>query len=297
MSSGLAIAPPRGATLRTRRATNKPVSSRRQSVPPTRSTRILRKLGTKTANAAGQGRVMRGEGRELMLDLTRRLVTPSLRSDVPAFIVMDVVAGRRGSRRRGGGSSTWRSASRPRRRRRAARAAAQAALGGPVGYTESLGIAPLRRAHRRPLPRALRHRPRSRPRHGDDRLVGGLHARLSRHVRAGRPGRHRLSGLSALSQHPRGARLRAGGDRDVGEQPLGAHGRRRDRRASRAPARRRAVRKPRQSDRHHDDSAMRSPRSLPRRKARASAASPTRSITASTTPFRRRPRSPIPAMR
>ena len=232
-----------------------------------------------------------------MLDLTRRLVTPSLRSDVPAFIVMDVVA--RAARLEAAGRRIIHmevgqpAAAAP----SSARAAAQAALGGPVGYTESLGIAPLRAriaAHYRER-YGIDLDPGRVDRH--DRLVGGLHARLSRHVRAGRPGRHRVSGLSALSQHPRGARLRAGGDRDFGEQPLGAHGRRRDRRASRAPARRRAVRKPRQSDRHHDDSAMRSPRSSPRRKARASAASPTRSITGSTTHFRRRPRSPIPAMR
>src|ERR1700722_504472 len=79
-----------------------------------------------------------------MLDLTRRLVTPSLRSDVPAFIVMDVVA--RAARLEAAGRRIIHmevgqpAAAAP----SSARAAAQAALGGPVGYTESLGIAPLR---------------------------------------------------------------------------------------------------------------------------------------------------------
>ncbi len=79
-----------------------------------------------------------------MLDLTRRLVTPSLRSDVPAFIVMDVVA--RAARLEAAGRRIIHmevgqpAAAAP----TSARAAAQAALGGPVGYTESLGIAPLR---------------------------------------------------------------------------------------------------------------------------------------------------------
>jgi aspartate/methionine/tyrosine aminotransferase len=107
------------------------------------------KVGTKTANAAGQGRAAAGsnggeEGWISMLDLTRRLVTPSLRSDVPAFIVMDVVAraarleamGRRIIHMEVGQPAAAAPSS--------ARAAAQAALGGPVGYTESLGIAPLR---------------------------------------------------------------------------------------------------------------------------------------------------------
>jgi aspartate/methionine/tyrosine aminotransferase len=79
-----------------------------------------------------------------MLDLTRRLVMPSLRSDVPAFIVMDVVA--RAARLEAAGRRIIHmevgqpAAAAP----SSARAAAQAALGGPVGYTESLGIAPLR---------------------------------------------------------------------------------------------------------------------------------------------------------
>jgi aspartate/methionine/tyrosine aminotransferase len=79
-----------------------------------------------------------------MLDPTGRLVTPSLRSDVPAFIVMDVVAraarleatGRRIIHMEVGQPAAAAPSS--------ARAAAQAALAGPVGYTESLGIAPLR---------------------------------------------------------------------------------------------------------------------------------------------------------
>jgi aspartate/methionine/tyrosine aminotransferase len=81
-----------------------------------------------------------------MLDFAKRLVTPSLRSDVQAFMVMDVVAaaarleaaGRRIIHMEVGQPA----ASAP----STARAAAQAALvTGRIGYTESLGIPPLRR--------------------------------------------------------------------------------------------------------------------------------------------------------
>ena len=256
MSSGLAIAPPRDATLRTRPC--KP-TKRAEDAPPATVMPPTQRRGFcqgryQNGKCGGTGAGHGGEeGWIFMLDPTRRLVTPSLRSDVPAFIVMDVVAraarleamGRRIIHMEVGQPAAAAPTS--------ARAAAQAALGGPVGYTESLGIAPLRARIARPLPRTLRHRPRSRPRRGDHRLLSGLHARLSRDVRAGRPGRHRLPGLPALPQHPRSARLRAGGDRDVGAYPVGPYGGRRDRRASRAPARRRPVREPGQSDRHHDD--------------------------------------------
>ncbi len=77
-------------------------------------------------------------------DCVRRLVTPSLRSEVQPFIVMDVMAaaarleatGRRIIHMEIGQPAVPAPTT--------ARAAAQAALGGPIGYTESLGIAPLR---------------------------------------------------------------------------------------------------------------------------------------------------------
>ncbi len=196
-----------------------------------------------------------------MLEIARRLVTPSLRSDVQPFMVMDVMAaaarleaaGRRIIHMEVGQPAAAAPST--------ARAAAQAALSGAqIGYTESLGIPPLRRRIAAPLPGQLRHRPRSRPRRGDDRLLGRLPARLPRHVRAGRSGRHRLSRLSALPQHPRRARLRAGAHRDFRAEPVGADAAGAARRPSRTAARRAAVRKPGQSDRHHDDGARRSAR-------------------------------------
>jgi len=81
-----------------------------------------------------------------MLDTTKRLVTPSLRSDVQPFMVMDVMAaaarleaaGRRIIHMEVGQPA----AAAPSTARAAAHAALTAAR---IGYTESLGIAPLRR--------------------------------------------------------------------------------------------------------------------------------------------------------
>src|SRR5438045_8885903 len=80
-----------------------------------------------------------------MLDAARRIMTPSARSDVPAFMVMDVMAAAARIEAAGGrvihmevgqpavGAPT------------AAIDAVRAALGsGPLGYTESLGIPSLR---------------------------------------------------------------------------------------------------------------------------------------------------------
>src|SRR5262245_42293958 len=80
-----------------------------------------------------------------MLDQARKLISASRRSDVPPFMVMDVVAA--AARIEAAGGRVVRmevgqpAASAP----AAALAAARAALGGqPIGYTETLGIAPLR---------------------------------------------------------------------------------------------------------------------------------------------------------
>src|ERR1700730_15601502 len=78
-------------------------------------------------------------------DMARRLITPSLRSDLPAFMVMDVMAA--AARREGEGRRLIHmevgqpAAPAP----ESAIAAARAALAsGRIGYTETLGTAPLR---------------------------------------------------------------------------------------------------------------------------------------------------------
>jgi aspartate/methionine/tyrosine aminotransferase len=81
----------------------------------------------------------------MMLDTARRLLTPSARSDVPPFIVMDVMAAAARIEARGGRVVHMEvgqpAASAP----RTAIAAAKAALDkGDIGYTEALGIPALR---------------------------------------------------------------------------------------------------------------------------------------------------------
>ena len=102
---------------------------------------------------------------------------------------------------------------------------------------------------RRPLPGAIRRRRRSRRGRRHDRLVGRVSARLSRRLRARRPGRARGPRLSGLSQHPDGSRDRAGADRGRRERPLPA-----DPRTTRrcGHARRADHRQPGQSDRNDD---------------------------------------------
>src|SRR4051812_43245538 len=80
-----------------------------------------------------------------MLDAAKRLITPSARSDVPPFIVMDVMAA--AARIEAGGGrvihmEVGQPAARPPLR---AIAAAQAALAaGPLRYPESRGLGPRR---------------------------------------------------------------------------------------------------------------------------------------------------------
>jgi aspartate/methionine/tyrosine aminotransferase len=81
----------------------------------------------------------------MMLEMARRLVAPSARSDVPPFMVMDVMAAAARIEAAGGRVVHMEvgqpAASAP----KTALAAARAALdGGPLGYTESLGIPALR---------------------------------------------------------------------------------------------------------------------------------------------------------
>jgi aspartate/methionine/tyrosine aminotransferase len=79
-----------------------------------------------------------------MLEAARRLITPSKRSDVPPFMVMDVMAA--AARLEAGGVHVVHmevgqpAAPAP----ATALAAARAALGGPLAYTEALGIPSLR---------------------------------------------------------------------------------------------------------------------------------------------------------
>jgi len=80
-----------------------------------------------------------------MLEMAKRLVAPSLRSDVPPFMVMDVMAA--AARLEAAGVDVIHmevgqpAAPAP----STARAAARAALGGAIAYTEALGIPSLRR--------------------------------------------------------------------------------------------------------------------------------------------------------
>jgi len=80
-----------------------------------------------------------------MLDSARRLLTPSLRSDVPPFMVMDVMAAAARIEAAGGRVIHMEvgqpAASAP----STAIAAARAALGGRIAYTEALGIPSLRK--------------------------------------------------------------------------------------------------------------------------------------------------------
>jgi aspartate/methionine/tyrosine aminotransferase len=79
-----------------------------------------------------------------MLDAARRLVTPSARSDVPAFMVMDVIAAA-GRLEAAGARVIHLEVGQPAAPAPAcALAAARAALAGPLRYTETLGVPSLR---------------------------------------------------------------------------------------------------------------------------------------------------------
>jgi aspartate/methionine/tyrosine aminotransferase len=80
-----------------------------------------------------------------VLDRARRLITPSLRSDVPAFMVMDVMAAAARIEEEGGRVIHMEVGQPAAPAPSSAIAAARAALAsGRLGYTETLGIAPLR---------------------------------------------------------------------------------------------------------------------------------------------------------
>jgi aspartate/methionine/tyrosine aminotransferase len=96
-------------------------------------------------------RRQRGEAHALpedkitVLDVARRLITPSLRSDVPAFMVMDVMAAAARIEKEGGRVIHMEVGQPAAPAPGCAISAARAALtSGRIGYTETLGIAPLR---------------------------------------------------------------------------------------------------------------------------------------------------------
>ena len=91
-------------------------------------------------------------------------MTPSARSDVPPFIVMDVMAAAAAASRREGGRVIHMEVGQPAAPAPAtALAAARAALGpGRIGYTEALGIPSLRARIARHYARGLRRRRRAR---------------------------------------------------------------------------------------------------------------------------------------
>ena len=81
----------------------------------------------------------------MMLDSARRLMTPSARSDVPAFMVMDVMAAAARIEAAGGRVIHMEVGQPAVGAPSAAVSAVRAALGsGPLGYTEALGIPTLR---------------------------------------------------------------------------------------------------------------------------------------------------------
>jgi len=80
----------------------------------------------------------------MMLDAARRLVLPSKRSDVPPFMVMDVMAAAARIEAAGGHVIHMEVGQPAAPAPKVATAAAQAALSGPLRYTETLGIRSLR---------------------------------------------------------------------------------------------------------------------------------------------------------
>ena len=187
-----------------------------------------------------------------MLERTRHRIAPSARSDVPPFMVMDVMAAAARIEARGGRVVHMEvgqpAAPAPQAARRAARAALDL---GDVGYTEALGIPALRAAIARQYPSstASPSSPRASSSPPAPRRVSSW--RSSRCSSRATGSRSRVP-LSAVPAYPDRARLRAGDDRDFAGDALVDHGRRAARGASPHAAQGRAGREPGQSDRHHD---------------------------------------------
>ena len=181
------------------------------------------------------------------------LLTASGRSDVPPFMVMDVMAAAARIEADGGHVIHMEvgqpAASAP----QAAIAAARAALEvGRIDYTSALGMPSLRERIARHYRESYGCTVEPRADRGHHGIVGRVHPGVSRHVRAGRPRRGHRARLSAVSPYPDRARLRAGADRDHQRDPSCADRRGVACRPSPHPPEGRAGRKPGQSDRHHD---------------------------------------------
>ena len=162
-----------------------------------------------------------------MLDAARRLITPSARSDVPPFMVMDVMAAAARIEAAGGRVIHMEVGQPAAPAPATAIAAARAALDGPHRAI------PRRSAFRRcgrasraimPRPTACRLDP-ARVIVTTGSSAGFILAFLALFEPGDRVG-DRDAGLSALSPHPDGARLRAGADRDHAGDALGDHARR-----------------------------------------------------------------------
>src|SRR5438270_2607854 len=93
---------------------------------------------------SGAGSARGVKGLATMLDAARRLIAPSGRSDVPPFMVMDVMAAAARIEAAGGRVIHMEVGQPAAPAPACAIAAARAALAGPLRYTESLGIPSLR---------------------------------------------------------------------------------------------------------------------------------------------------------
>ena len=134
-----------------------------------------------------------------MLEAAKHLLTPSKRSDVPPFIVMDVMAAAAQLEAKGARVVHMEVGQPAAPAPATAIAAAQAALGaGRIGYTETLGIPVCAPASPAITRDSLRPRARPGARGGDHRFLGRFHSGVSCAVRAGRPGGAGQSRLSAL---------------------------------------------------------------------------------------------------
>ena len=185
----------------------------------------------KPPNAATAGQGVSPERPFTMLEAAKHLLMPSKRSNVPPFIVMDVMAAaaahrgvRAPGRPHGGGPA---GGARPGDR---AAGGAGGARPWPHRLYRDARDPVAAGAHRAALPRHIQSGARSRPRGGHHRLLGRLHPGVPGAVRGGRPGGAGQSRLSALPAHPVRARLRAGADRDFRRDALGAVGQGADRR-------------------------------------------------------------------
>ncbi len=186
-------------------------------------------------------------------DRARGLLTASRRSDVPPFMVMDVMAAAARIEAAGGHVIHMEVGQPAAPAPKAAIAAAHAALdGGRIDYTSALGIPSLRERIARHYRETYGCAVDAGADRGHHRLVRRVHPGVSGHVRAGRPGCGHGARLSAVSSHPDRARLRAGADRDIERNPSRADRRGLARRPSQDAAEGRAGRKPGQSHRHDD---------------------------------------------